>query len=217
MPASITCDYCTNEIPLGEAKDLRTLENTTIESVTQELERERNFTWALDLTLIALDLELEDDIRAEALAGLEELFGDSKVIEQVENVFYAEPLPKDADLTKAKELCNPKLQAVRDFLARLEEHQSAITSVVEAWEAIPVTKFPTTENKKHFRQVAAKEGLCRALATLDSSASISTFLLKALNSSIQQLPNYRQIIHEWTKPFRQSRETRELEIDNDED
>src|SRR6185503_4558589 len=202
----------------GEAKDLRILENTTIEFAAQELERERNFTWALDLTLISLDLELEDDIRKEALEGLEELFTDGRVIERVENVLYAEPLPEDADLIKAKELCGVGLNVVRGFLDRLEIHQPAIASAVQAWEVIPVNKFPSFENKKYFRHVAVKEGLCRALATLDSPASVSTFLLKGgLNPAIQQLPNYRQILQEWTKPFRPSRETPQVVVEDDEE
>src|SRR6185503_12711692 len=115
----------------------------------------------------------------------------------------------------AHELCDAKLRIVPEFLKRLEDHQPAIASAVEAWETIPINKFPTCENKQHFRYVAVREGLYRALATLDS---VSTILLKAnLNRAIQQLPNFRQILQEWTKPFRQSRETREIVVENDED
>lgn len=206
-----------SELPylFGEAKDVLILENTTIESVAKALERESNFTWALDLTLISLDSELPDDIRQEALEDLESLFVDGIIIERVENVLYSAPLPEDADLTRAKELCEAKLKLVQDFLQQLENYQPAIARVVEAWEAIPINKFTSLENKKHFRYVTVKEGLCRDLATMDSPA---VFRLKAgLNQSIQQLPNYRQILHEWTKPFRQFRERREVVIEDDEE
>jgi tetratricopeptide (TPR) repeat protein len=209
-----------SELPylFGEAKDLSILTATNVASVAHELEREHNFTCALDLTLISLDPELAHDIRQEALQEVEEMFADGTVLERVENVMYAAPLPEDADLKKAQELCDASLKAVQEFLQRLEDHQSAIANAVEAWETIPVDKFPSFENKKHFRHVAVKEGLFRALATLDSPASVSTFLLKAnLNRSVQQLPNYRQVLQEWTKPFRQSRETRNIVVEDDEE
>ena len=194
-----------SELPylFGEGKDLLILENTTIESVAKALESESNFTQALDVTLISLDSELPDDIRMEALEELEQLLADGFITERVENVLYSAPLPVEADLTRAKALCDAKLKLVQEFFQKLENYQSAIARGVEAWEAIPVDKFTTFDNKKHFRQVTVKEGLCRALATLESPAAISNFILKAgLNSNIQQLPNYRQILQEWTKPFR---------------
>jgi tetratricopeptide (TPR) repeat protein len=208
-----------SELPylFGEAQDLRILEHTDVAAVAHELEREHNFTCALDLTLISLDSELADDIRHEALQELEGLFTDGTLIERVENVMYSAPLPEDADLMKAQELCDANLKLVQGFLQRLEDHQPAITSAVEAWETIPVDKFPTFENKQHFRYVAVREGLWRALTTLESPASVSTFFLKAnLNRSVQQLPNYRQVLQEWTKPFRQSSETRMMVAEDDE-
>src|SRR5215213_4352002 len=191
-----------SELPylFGEGKDLRILEGTNVASVADELEREQDFTCALDLNLISLDDELADDIRQEALEELEVLFADGTVMERVENVMYAAPLPEDADLTKALELCDANLKIVQGFLKKLGDHQPAIASAVDAWEIIPVDKFPSFQNKKHFRYVAVREGLCRALATLESPGSISAFLLKAnLNPQIQQLPNYRQVLQEWTK------------------
>lgn len=64
-----------SELPylFGEAADLRTLENTTLESVERELRMDCHFTWALDLALISLDAELEDEIRTDALEDLEQL------------------------------------------------------------------------------------------------------------------------------------------------
>jgi hypothetical protein len=200
-----------SELPylLGEAKDVLILENTTIQTVVKALEQESKFTWALDLTLISLDSELPVEIRLEALAELEQLFADPSIIERVENVLYSAPLPLTADLTTARELCEAKLRLVHGFLRQLESYQSKIARVVETWETIPVNKFTTVENnttfenKKHFQQVAVKEGLCRALATMNSPAG---FRLKAgLNQSIQQLPNSRLILEEWTKPFPQLR------------
>src|SRR5690349_11544423 len=71
-----------SELPylFGEAKDLRILENTNVESVAHKLQGESDFTCALDLTLISLDPELSDDIRQEALQELDKLFADGSVI-----------------------------------------------------------------------------------------------------------------------------------------
>lgn len=186
-----------SELPylFGEAQDLRILEGTTLESVKQELKQECHFTWALDLTLISLDLELEEDIRKEALEGLEELFADRTIIKRVEDVLYSEPLPDDADLISALKLCDPKLTVVHTFLQRLAKHQENIMIVAEAWKEIPIDEFPSFENKQQFRHVAVKEGLFRTLAKLNSLRPVLTLMAKAeLRPSIQQLPNYRQVL-----------------------
>lgn len=104
----------------GEATDLRIIENTTLESVERELRMDCDFTWALDLTLISLDSELPDDIRKEAIQELEELFAVSLTVFRIESVFYSEPLPEDADLQGALELCDGEtFSAVLGFLRRL--------------------------------------------------------------------------------------------------
>ena len=201
----------------GDAADLRIVENTTTESVVSLLTADVNFTLALDLTLISLDAELEADIRREALEGVEELFADSKTLERVEYVMYSHPVPDDGDLAGALEICSSELELVSRFLQQLEAHQSAITEVDLAWEAIPTKNFDGYENRQAFRRVAVQEGLFHALATNDSPASISAFLLKALSSPIQRLPNYRQVIQAWLSPFRQSRETPKISREEEKD
>lgn len=203
---------------LGEARDLRILEDTSIEAVTEELQADYNFTLALDLTLISLDAELENDIREEALEGLEELLANAATVERLENVLYSSPLPEDADLAGALQLSEPAVSGLASqFLRRLEEHQSSIAQVDQAWNTIPSKNFNNDEAREVFRRVAVTEGLFRTLATTDSSASLSTFLLKAgLNQSILKLPNYRQVIQAWVTPFRHLREApRILEEEED--
>jgi len=187
----------------GEAADLRILENTTIESVERELRMDCHFTWALDLTLISLDSELEDDIRKEALEGLEELFRESATVIRVENVLYSEPLPEDADLTSAIELCgNDALNTVRGFLLRLEASQGSIQKFNQAWESIPTKIFGNHEDRKIFKHTAVKEGLFRQLVILTPLDSVSTILLKAgLKESVQQLLNHSQVLQAWTAPL----------------
>jgi tetratricopeptide (TPR) repeat protein len=209
-----------SELPylFGEAADLRIIENATVESVERELRIDCHFTWALDLVLISLDPELEDDIRTEALEDLEVLLTESTTLPRVEALFYSKPLPEDADLTGALELCDRELSTVLAFLERLEERQAAIASVSQAWETIPTKTFGSQENREAFRRVAVREELFHTLATVDPAASSSTLMLKAgLNPAVKQLPNYRQVLQAWTKPFRQSQETPDLVPDDEED
>jgi tetratricopeptide (TPR) repeat protein len=190
----------------GEAADLRIIEDTTIESVECELRKDCNFTWALDLTLISLDSELEDDIRKEALEELEHLFADDTTVIRVENVLYSKPLPEEADLNGALRLCNSEPTA--EFLRRLESHQPSIASVNQLWESIPSKTFGSHDNRSAFKHIAVKEGLFRDLVILDTPASVSALLLKAgLKQSVQRLPNHRQVLQAWSAPFRQSHKT----------
>ncbi|HEX7333598.1 MAG TPA: hypothetical protein VF290_18995 [Pyrinomonadaceae bacterium] len=195
----------------GEAADLRILEDTTIEAVERELKMDCHFTWALDLVLISLDSGLEDDIREEALEQLEELFAEdltvirNSIVIRVENVLYSEPLPEDADLTRAFELCGDHALHTVTFLQRLEESQWLIEKINQAWESIPTKIFGDHENRKIFKHTAIKEGLFGNLVRsiiLNPSDGVSTFLLRAdRKESVQQLLNYRLVLQAWTTPL----------------
>ena len=101
----------------GEASDLRAVAATSISSIARELTFDCHFTWALDLALISLDSELPEDIREEALDGLEELLVETLVREKLENVLYSHPLPDDSDLVGALKLCEIKaFSAAEDLL-----------------------------------------------------------------------------------------------------
>lgn len=173
----------------GEAADLRILENTNLESVQRELRNDRNFTWALDLTLISLDSELPQDIRKKAILELEELFANGDTVEQVESVMYAEALPETADIKGTLELCSATKTSQR-FLRRLEESQTTISAISLAWESIPIELFGSSQYRDEFRAVAVREGLFRAMV-LDLLPS------GALSPSIQKLPDYEDILETW--------------------
>jgi tetratricopeptide (TPR) repeat protein len=189
----------------GETQDLRIIENINLESARQELNHECNCNWSLDLTLISLDAELPDEIRAEALEGLDELLFDGRVAERLENILYARPLPEDADLAGALKLCDwGHQQNAFALLQIFQEQQSLISEVSAAWDAIPTKIFGGYEQQTEFQHVAVREGLFRTLVTRDTQSTVAAFLLKAgLNNSIKQLPNYRQVLQQWVTPFRQ--------------
>src|SRR5256714_8211281 len=164
----------------GEAQDLRVIENADVESVKQALQHDCDFNWALDLTLISLDAELPDEIRKEAIEGLDELLADSRVVERLENILYARPLPEDADLEGALKLCNgTQSPNVFTLLQRFEERQSLISEVSQAWDIIPTKIFGSYDQQAQFQHIAVREGLFRALVTREPQATIPTFLLNA--------------------------------------
>ena len=181
----------------GEAADLRLLENTSLDSVKQELRDDRNFTLALDLALISVDAELPEDIREEALVELDELLDENKTLKQVESVLYAEKLPKTADLKGALKLCD-LMTTIKshNFLRRLRESQLRISAIRGAWESIPNEIFESSEYRNEFRAVAVREGIFRALV-LGIPRALTVFEQAGLNPSIQKLPKHEQILREW--------------------
>src|SRR5262245_43107789 len=181
----------------GEGKDLRLLEDATIEEVELELRNNCHFTWALDLTLISLDAELPADIRTEALGSLTKLFETVETLLQVENVLYAQPLPEDADLKGALELCRSSdLNTVYRFLLDLEEFQPNISEVCHAWESIPVGMFGSYEEQQAFRSVAVSEGFFQVLAKEPPRSKLFAFRMKA-RSAIRELPQYANVLGKW--------------------
>lgn len=210
----------------GETQDLRFIENTDIESVQQELKHDCDCNWALDLALISLDAELPDEIRKEAIEGLDELLADSRVVERLENILYARALPEDADLAGALNLCGEtRFSNAIALLQSFQERQPLIREVSEAWDIIPTKIFGGYDQQAEFQHVAVREGFFRALViTLESQGKASSlreasihlasanpndtipmFLLNTgLNDSVKRLRNHRQVLHAWASPFRQS-------------
>jgi tetratricopeptide (TPR) repeat protein len=193
----------------GEGRDLRVIENSDIASIATELKSDSALTLALDLVLISLDEELEDDIRKDALQDLDELLVEAQLRERLEGIMYARPLPDDADLAGALKFCDSvRLPNSFAFLEDLGRRQPLISKVSAAWDVIPTKVFGGYEQQSHFQRVAVQRGLFRSLViTLETPSPISKFLLNfGLNKAIQQLRNYRQVLQEWTTPFRQSGE-----------
>jgi tetratricopeptide (TPR) repeat protein len=189
----------------GETQDLRVIENSDVESVQQELKRESDSDLALDLTLISLDADLPQDIRTEAIEGLDDLLTDNQVVETLENTLYACPLPEDGDLVGAIKLGNEARSSnVVSLLTRFEERQALIYEVSEAWEAIPGKVFRRDEERVEFQHVAVREGFFRKLVIFHEARTPERFLLEAgLNISIKHQPSYRQVLQCWVSPFRQ--------------
>jgi len=204
----------------GESQDLRVIEDSDIESISRELKADSDLNFAVDLTLISLDEELEDDIRKDAIQDLNELLAHDKLSECLENIMFARPLPNDADLAGALKFCDKsRLPNAFALLERLDRCQPLISKVSSAWDVVPSKVFGGHEQESHFRRVAVQRGLFRSLViTLETPRKISTFLLNAgLSNAVKQLPNYRQVLQVWSAPLRQSGEALTVRPDAEEE
>src|SRR3989442_2864137 len=194
----------------GEGRDLRVIENADLDSIAEELKTEADLALALDLTLISLDEELEEDIRKDAIQDLDELFTNPQVTEHLERIMYARPLPDDADVVGALKFCDQsRLPNSFAFFEDLDRRQPLISKVSASWDIIPTKVFGDYERQSDFQRVAVREGLFRSFViTLERPSTVSRFLLNAgLNNFVQQLRNYRQVLQQWSAPFREVGET----------
>ena len=202
---------------LGDATDLVLLENTDQTQIAQRLDLEHNMACALDMTLIALDPGASMDLRVEAIAALDELLADSRVMERLEFSMYAKPLPDSADLTGAL-FCTEATTEARAFFERLEQSQTSIRAVREAWDVLPDRLFGDQATVKFgFHDAVVREGLFRQLvSSYGDQAKVSAFLIEALkNTSIRRVPNHREVIQWWSVPLRNGAREGEQQVDSE--
>jgi len=146
----------------GDANDLQFLENVDPAQARRQLELAHNNACALDLTLILLDAELSDEVRGEAAAELEALFADTQIIERLEYILYARPLPGTADIIGAIERSR-RIEAatLESVLQNLFDCQPFIRQACQEWDAIPATDFGGEGPKAEFQHAAIHEGRFR--------------------------------------------------------
>lgn len=190
---------------LADADDLITLEETDRDQIAERLDLEHDIACALDMTLIALDPDTSMELRAEAVEALDELLVNARVIERLEFTMYAKPLPDSGDLKGALFCTEVKTAAARSFFERLEQSQTAIRAVREAWDALPDQLFGNEPSAKAlFHDAAYNEGLFRLLAlSYGDQAKVYVFVLETLeNSTIRSLHHHREVVQQWCVPIR---------------
>ena len=194
------------EVPLlfGDARDLQFLERVELEEVSSRLERASEEVDALHLALILLDESLVPDTRRTAAEELEELLEIEGNHRFVENILYAHPLPRGADLDGALAVCPGDVNLNRNLLERLRSLQAVITEVYFAWEQVPEGLFDGKRDRAYVQAIAVREGFFRDLVGLRATAgSFKGFEEKVLHkSSFRALPNYEEILREWMVPLR---------------
>ena len=205
------------EVPLlfGDAKDLQFLEGVELEEVSSRLERASEQMDAFHLALILLDETLEPDTRRTAAEELEELLEIEENLRFVENLLYAHPLPRGADLVGALASCPGNANLTRRLLERLGSLQGVIAEVYFAWEQIPEELFDGKRDRAHAQSIAAREGFFRDLVALRSAeSSIDRFLRRALlNEPFRGVHNHRDILHAWLSPLRDDQRSRPSHVE----
>ena len=155
-----------------DATDLQFVEDVEVPEVARQLEIATAKADALHLALILLDPQLTPDTRRDAAEELTELLATEGVLEYVEGVLYAHPLPGAADLPGALSCCTGRSEPARQLLLRLQSLQGEISEVYEAWERIPDGVFGTDQDRAYALAVAVRGGIFRNLVVIRASGSL---------------------------------------------
>jgi hypothetical protein len=188
----------------GDASDLQFLEDVDHAEVARRLQIDQDKADAIHLSLILLDPELSNEVRLEAASDLEDLYGSAEILEHVERVLFAHPLPPDADLGTALSLAGTSsFPHVGPFLQRLGSLQGIIDQVYSAWECVADKAFNNAKSAREFVAAAVREGVFRDLVlSLSHERSLSGARLRALSHpQLRSYPNYRLVLNDWFDQF----------------
>jgi hypothetical protein len=159
------------EIPflLGDINDLEVIEDAEQHHVSPALARASDKADSLHLALILLDGTLSVDTRREASLELEELLGGPGIREHLEKIFYALPLPAEADLIGALDHRAEPTSEVDSFLRNLGVLQGPIAGVAAAWRKNPSEVLDSLKKLKS-PLTAVQSGLIRELVISRANA-----------------------------------------------
>ncbi|MDA0808230.1 MAG: tetratricopeptide repeat protein, partial [Planctomycetota bacterium] len=195
-----------------EARDLDWLDDTSLEEVRNELEKTVDSTEALSLVFDLLDRRLSDETRDAAALELDELALEEVVIERVENVLLATPLPEFADTTGARSACRrTNCQGTLALLESWLDLQEAVTESWHAWLQIPVERFGTTEDRNRIQGQLIRHGVFREMAhhCLEPGGINDVQFKFARDAMLKQTaPGIIGILKDWTEPFRTISQTK---------
>jgi tetratricopeptide (TPR) repeat protein len=189
---------------LGDASDLQFLEGVDHAEVARRLQIDQDKADALQLSLILLDRDLSNEVRLEAVNDLEDLYGSAEVLDHVERILFAHPLPPDADLAGALSLAGiSSFVHVGPLLQRLESLQGMIRQVYLAWEQVADKTFNDIEFAREFAAAAVREGVFRDLVlSLSHGRPLSGARLRAMgHPQLRSQPNYRLVLSAWFDRF----------------
>jgi tetratricopeptide (TPR) repeat protein len=188
---------------LSGADDLRFLENVKPEQVREQLDLESTRIDALHLALILQDAELSEETRRTAAEELDEMLSDKDLLDWLEGVLYAHPLPASADLPGARTACMGQTRRTQVLLEKLELSQEAIAEVHRAWVGIPTHVFGSEQDRANALAMTVREGLFRDLVKHRVAGdSLESFLSVGFsNPSWQKFESHRAILDHWITAF----------------
>ncbi|QDT42539.1 hypothetical protein Pan241w_26240 [Gimesia alba] len=183
-----------------QTSDVQELPNTTIEHVRDRLEDAVDSIEAFDLVLLLLDDKLTKNTQRLVALELEELLVYPEIVESIENVLFASPLPissvRQETLAMVSEI---SCVAVSNFLQRLIQMQPIIKVVCNAWNEMASNRFTSKDKRKWICGLYVRHGLFRRMVyEVKKTGTVAPFDKQVmLEPSISKsIPSFKDIWNE---------------------
>lgn len=145
---------------LTNVEDSYSLHVESLEAARAELLAAMSELDALDLLLLSLDWTLSEATRRICLQEFVLLVSEDRVVRSLLSVMSGRPLPPDADVDGAINLCiATECSAVRLFLEQLRIRQPIIAIVRQSWDEIRDEFFESREERSRFEGASLHAGL----------------------------------------------------------
>ncbi len=203
-PEQLTpCHAAEAEVLLRNVHDLIWLDDVSIDEVRDRLADVVDTAEALDCVLYLLDGSLQPVTRDAVALEFEELAIWPEIVEQVESVLLASPLPSSADMIGAIDACTrTESSAAAKLFRQWQSLQSIVVAVFNAWLQIPLDKFGDTQQRTAIHGHLINYGVFATLVRsgLDASAVSATQLSLCSNSQFKRdVPNAVRITSAWVR------------------
>tara|TARA_R110002072_G_scaffold145460_1_gene291896 strand:- start:22176 stop:23060 length:885 start_codon:yes stop_codon:yes gene_type:complete len=189
-----------------QSNDLVWLEDTSLDEVRNQLEDAVDSSEALSLVFHLLDGRLSDETRDASAFELDELAVEEAVVERVENVLLASPLPEQIDSAGAIAACRrTNWQGTLALLDSWLDLQAAVTESCLAWRQIPEHRFGEAEDRNRIQGQSIRHGVFREMAhhCLEPGGFNEVQFKYAGEASLKRaVPGIIGILNDWTEPFR---------------
>jgi len=194
---------------LRNAHDLIWLEDVSVDDVRDRLADVVDSTEALDCVLYLLDSRLLPETRDAVALEFEELAAWPEIVQEVESVLLARPLPASADMDGAIAACErtdakPATQLFRHW----HSLQPTVQAVYDAWLQIPIDRFGDTNQQTIAQGHFIKHGIFADLVRTDlQPPSLTTFQFSSsANAQLKHdVPGAVGIINDWLRLLRGQR------------
>jgi tetratricopeptide (TPR) repeat protein len=193
------------------ATDLEFLEVADQTEALAKLELANDAEDALHIALSAMDDSLPESLRKEAVEELENLLSNGKILARVENTLYAHELPPSADLATAERLCKEEnVEITSAFFTRLRVAQPHIKEVRLAWVGTSGQLMESQSDRDQFQELLIRNGFFRDFVQCRTGGKTTNGLLMHClsDSSLQKIPNHREIVQRWVGQLEVRPETR---------
>ncbi len=194
---------------LRNAHDLIWLEDVSVEDVRDRLADVVDSTEALDCVLYLLDGSLQPETRDAVALEFEELAAWPEIVEEVESVLFASPLPAFADMDGAIAACErTDAKAAAQLFRHWHSLQPTVQAVYDAWLQIPVDRFGDTTQQTSAQGHFIKHGIFAALVRTDlQPSSLTTFQFSSsANAELKRdVPGAIGVINDWLRILRGQR------------